>query len=216
MLMTVLFFVLHGPPNPNGGGCTVEGKVTLTRNGAPVSGEGRVVVYLDEKVRRQGGAPVTHTMVQEKLKFRPDVLVIRKNDSIEFVNKDKSEHNVFSLSPYFDLQKSKLGVTGTQKFEINQAVRVLCDVHTFMRADVLVLEHRLFGIVDAEGNYRIDGLPEGDHQFRAWEPNGTVVQFNVKGCVGVTRAPPQTLEEGAKPAPVSKNDTLPDDIDYRH
>lgn len=209
MLLTVLLAVLNGPPTP-AGTCTIEGKVTLLRKDDPVSAEGRVVVYFDEKVRRDKTEPRTHTMVQEDLKFRPDVMVIRRGDSIEFVNKDKTEHNVFSLNPYFDKQRSRLGVTGIQQFDVNQAVRVRCDVHGFMHADVLVLEHRSFATVDADGNYRLSGLPEGDRVLRVWERNGTTQQFTVKQCVGVVRAPEQTIVEGPRPQQMKKTEAPSD------
>lgn len=46
------------------------------------------------------------------------------------------------------------------------------------RADVVVLGHPFFALTDAEGRFRIEGLPAGELNVHAWHPLFTQVQRN--------------------------------------
>ena len=147
---------------------------------------------------RQRAASKTAPMFQENRQFRPRVLVLHTGDSVRFENRDYFDHSVFSNSGAntFALDKSPKGVTGTRSFNTAGAVRIQCDIHSTMRADVLVLENAYFGEADAAGKWRISGLPEGKYTLVAWEPNGGKVTRQVSACDG-----PVSLELAEKVTP---------------
>jgi hypothetical protein len=49
-------------------------------------------------------------------------------------------------------------------------VQVFCDIHSNMRADVVVVPNRFFAYVNAEGTFRLEGVPAGDHELTIWLP----------------------------------------------
>lgn len=218
MLLTVLLVVLNGPPPP-AGPCTLKGTVVLRRNGEVANPEGRVVVFLDGRTTAATDrAPVTHTILQQGLVFKPTMLVIQKGDAIEFKNDDTEAHSVFApgrlpgsnLHPIaFEFPKSKQGVTGRQTFQKPGPVRILCDVHNWMRADILVVENPSFSIVDAKGQWQLPALPEGDHTLTVWEPNGAMVKVSVKHCTGATQVTVPPLDEAPKPKAQRKTGGVP-------
>lgn len=177
--------------------CTLEGTVALVRDGKAVPpSEATVVVYISGV--RQTAPNKTVSMFQENRQFRPRVLVLHTGDSVRFENRDYFDHSVFSNSGAntFDLPRTSKGVTGTRPFNTPGAVRLQCDIHSTMRADVLVLENSYFGEADASGKWRISGLPEGKYTLVAWEPNGGKVTRQVSACDG-----PVSLEVKEKATP---------------
>ena len=90
--------------------------------------------------------------------------------TVDFPNSDRTYHNVFSLSKArrFDLGRYGRGQSKSVRFDRPGVVRVFCDIHSHMSAFILVFAHRFFAVTDAEGRYRIDGLPPGAYTVVAW------------------------------------------------
>ena len=182
--------------------CTLSGKIELTRAGKSVDPGGIVAVYV-EKVRANAFRTVnkTHQIVQSDTQFRPKVLVLLKGDSVEFTNNDKWEHSVFapSTANAFEFSASKRGLTGVKTFLFPGKVRIQCDIHKKMRADVLVASNPFFALADAGGAWKISGLPSGDYTLVAWEPNGKESRVSVTNCTGPTAVTLPVLEEAPPP-----------------
>ena len=195
MILTVtIVSLLSGSP------CTLSGKVELRRDGKQIDASGRVAVYVEQVspklwslVKNQ-----THSILQVGLQFQPQVLVVLKGDSVQFTNEDKDEHNVFSNDavPKFDFPKSSQGVTGKPvTFVATGPARIQCNIHEWMRSDILVVQNPFFTLVEADGSFRIPNLPAGDYVLKAWEPNGAQVSTKVKRCARTTQVALPALEE---------------------
>lgn len=189
--------------------CTLWGQVDLIRDGKKVDASGRVVVYVHKVAAtalRPGNAK-KHTIRQIHTEFEPKLLVVQMSDSIEFYNEDKDEHSVFSnaAANTFEFRKSRQGVTGTKTFMFQGPVRIQCDVHPQMRADVLVLQNRFWTFVDPNGTWKISGLPAGSYTVVAWEPNGGVRRQMVTECSGEAAVAIPPLQEEPEQKPKRKN-----------
>jgi plastocyanin len=132
----------------------------------------RAVVYLETA---PGGAfedrePQRARMDQRNETFFPHVLAITVGTVVDFPNNDSTYHNVFSLSKArrFDLGRYAQGRSKSVRFDRPGIVRVFCDIHSHMSAFVIVFNHRYFATTDAEGRYRIDGIPAGTYNVVAW------------------------------------------------
>ena len=43
-----------------------------------------------------------------------------------------------------------------------------CDIHSYMYATILVLDHPYFAIPDDDGNFMMTGIPEGRYDLSFW------------------------------------------------
>src|SRR5206468_1029942 len=95
---------------------------------------------------------------------------IRAGTAVDFPNRDRTYHNVFSFSKAkrFDLGRYAGGLSKAIRFDEPGVVRVFCEIHSHMSAFILVFAHRYFATTDAEGRYRIDDVPPGTYTVVAW------------------------------------------------
>jgi plastocyanin len=133
--------------------------------------------------------PQTATMAQKDLAFQPSILAIQAGTRVEFPNLDDTYHNIFSYSPAkrFDLgrYRSDERPIPSVLFDTPGLVTLHCDIHEHMRALILVLNTPYFAMTDADGAFRLAGLPAGPRVLKAWIDSRT------------TLARPIELREGA-------------------
>ena len=137
-----------------------------------------MVVYLESAPRQAFGElpPGKARMDQRAEQFSPRVLAITAGTMVEFPNNDRTFHNVFSLSRVrtFDLGRFAPGRTPPPvRFDRPGIVPVFCDIHSHMRAHVLVFSHPFFAVSDDEGQYAIEGVPAGSFSLVAWSELGS-------------------------------------------
>jgi plastocyanin len=130
------------------------------------------VAYLADGVDA-GGSPAEPALLDQKgQRFIPRILAVVVGQSVDFRNSDNVFHNVFSYSPpkRFDLGRYPRGKSKRLTFQKPGMVQVFCDIHSDMRADIVVVPSRRFGYVDAQGHFRIDDAPAGKHTVVVWLP----------------------------------------------
>jgi plastocyanin len=132
----------------------------------------RSVVYLESAPQPAFETPPPGRAVldQRNESFVPPVLAITAGSTVDFPNSDRVYHNVFSLSKprRFDLGRYPRGQSRSVVFDRPGVVRVFCEIHSHMSAWILVFAHRFFAVTDAEGRYRIDGVPPGSYTVALW------------------------------------------------
>ena len=110
-------------------------------------------------------------MSQKGLVFRPHILPVLKDSTVDFTNDDTVRHNVFSppgsVTP-FNLGIYGPGVERSQQFNHLGEVPLLCSVHPDMSAFVIVLQNPYYALTDHEGNYEIKDVPPGTYQLKVW------------------------------------------------
>jgi plastocyanin len=112
-------------------------------------------------------------LVQQGQRFVPRVLTIVASTSVEFDNRDRVDHSVFSLSPTrpFDLGLCPRGSARLVDFPRPGIVDVYCDLHPSMEAFIVVLAHHGFARPDTAGEFRLPDLPAGTYVLHAWHPD---------------------------------------------
>lgn len=110
---------------------------------------------------------------QRKRRFNPLVTVVQAGTEINFPNNDTVKHHVYSFSPakVFDLPLYSGTSAAPQLFDKAGTVVLGCNIHDQMIAYVEVVNTPFFGKTDASGKLRIEGLPAGKYQLRAWHYN---------------------------------------------
>lgn len=193
----LLMMVVNGDPPRDG--CSIEGKVELQVDGRAVPPMNRVVVYLEDVVERP---PERREVPLRQIgrQFDRPIIVLARHDKLVVSNKDNEPHDVFArefvnrFSPKAD---SRNAVTDQPSFPVAGHTRLQCNIHGWMRTDVLVLKGRTYDHVDNDdGRFRITGVAPGKHTLVAWEPNGGEVRREVD-C----GSPPLAITLQAKPEP---------------
>jgi plastocyanin len=170
----------------------VEGKVELPKAHSPaviakryeiVSHGGTLstepplaVVYLEGPFSKPSSVP-TKKIAQKNLTFIPALLPVQVGTKIEFPNLDDTYHSIFSYSPAkrFDLGRYRPEERPIPSviFDKPGLVTLRCDIHEHMRGLVLVLNSPYFVITDANGEFRLRGLPSGRYDLKAWIDSNT-------------------------------------------
>ncbi len=148
-----------------------------------------VVIYLANVASRQAPPPSAPAVIrQEDETFLPHVLPIVKGATVEFVNEDPLYHNVFSLSraATFDLGRLPRGSSKSVRFDRSGLVKVFCHIHSDMSASILVLDNPYFVVPDAQGHYRLDGVPPGEYTAVAWHERANPVSKVIRIAAGQT------------------------------
>ena len=144
---------------------SVKGKVT----------PGKSVVYLESPsgaVQVAGDKKVT--MDQKGLLFDPHIVVVQTGTTVEFLNSDKVQHNVFWPSISGDKKKSHNMGTWPQgekrpfKFTDPGVVSLLCNVHPEMSGYIIVSPTPYFAETGADGSFTLANVPDGDYTITAW------------------------------------------------
>jgi hypothetical protein len=146
----------------------------LDRQGRPKASQAGVVVFLDELQNPPPSwpAPPEEPVIRQADKqFVPDLLPVLVGTTVSFLNDDKIYHNVFSLSRAkpFDLGIYEQGASRRVTFDRPGLVRVYCNIHSEMAADVLVLTNPYFAVTGPDGRFRIADVPVGGATLRTWD-----------------------------------------------
>jgi len=181
------------------GEAVIEGKVALPKAHAPpvmakryeIVAHGGVlsteppvaVVYLEGSFPKSPSSP-TKQVGQKNLTFVPSLLPVQVGTKIEFPNFDDTYHSIFSYSPAkrFDLgrYRPEQRPIPSEVFDKPGLVTLRCDIHEHMRGLVLVLDTPHFVVSDAEGRYRLRGLPAGKFVLKAWIDSQTTREHPVE------------------------------------
>lgn len=177
---------------------TVEGRVELphakfapvaTKRYEVVSKSGvlstdppQAVVYVEGAFPRET-APRPQQVAQKNLAFAPALLAIQAGTRVEFPNLDDTYHNIFSYSPAkrFDLGRYRRDEQPVPAvtFDKSGLVTLRCDIHEHMRGLILVLDSPYFTTTDADGRFRLAGLPTGRLKLKAWIDSRTTREKDI-------------------------------------
>jgi plastocyanin len=132
----------------------------------------RGVVYLESAPRAAFDEPEPSraTMDQHRERFVPHILAVMVGTTVDFPNRDRTYHNVFSLSraKRFDLGRYAAGRSKAVRMDRPGIVRVFCDIHSHMSAFVLVFGHPYFDVTDENGRYELANVPQGTYTVVGW------------------------------------------------
>lgn len=149
-------------------------KPTLTKVEAGETGWLKgAVVYL--KNAPQGPANTTPVELDQKgCLYEPTVVAVQTNQPLIIKNSDTTMHNVHGLpksNPEFNFGQATSGASNERKFaKAETGIKVKCDVHGWMAANVSVFDHPFFAVTDDKGAFEIKGIPEGKYELEAYHP----------------------------------------------
>jgi hypothetical protein len=111
---------------------------------------------------------------QQACRFIPHTLTVQTGRTLLLKNGDAILHNTH-ISPIKNNgfnqaigANDRTGVSFKYSKPENLPTEVKCDVHTWMKAYHLVLDHPWMAVTDEQGQFQIDALPAGKHEFFVW------------------------------------------------
>jgi plastocyanin len=134
---------------------------------------GEAYVYVDGLRMKGGARPQTVEIKQKDKQFSPRSAVVPVGTRLIFPNADAIVHNVFSTTRgnMFDLGSVKAGETSPPVVLTKPGqVEIFCNIHSKMRADVLVVPNGYWTRVAADGSFQIPGVPAGARKAVLWGP----------------------------------------------
>ncbi|MFO0891041.1 MAG: hypothetical protein U0790_18090 [Isosphaeraceae bacterium] len=137
-----------------------------------------VLVYLsrptsvsDEAKKAATGATVVFDQV--KCVFEPHVLGVLANAPITLKSSDPVNHNINAKLKQSTAFNSLLQPMGKAEYTPNSAERtpaeVTCDIHPWMKAWWMVLDHPYYAVTDAKGYFEIKNAPAGTQKLVVWQ-----------------------------------------------
>jgi len=153
-------------------------------------GLANVFVYVKEGLKKSNYPLPDKPAVlnQDKSMFRPRVLGVMAGQDVLMKNSDPMIHNVRSLSTKnrpFNIAQPANTPDRKKVFTAGEkAIQIGCDFHPWMKAFIFVMEHPYFAVSNAQGQFKIEGLPAGDYTLAAWHE--TFGEKEVKITVGAS------------------------------
>jgi len=145
----------------------ISGKVT--------AGKGISVVYVEAVAGKTFPAPAKPLQMDQKsLLFQPHILVAPVGATVEFLNSDKVQHNIFwpaisgNKKLGHNLGTWPTGEKRSFKFETPGIVPLLCNVHPEMSGYVIVTPTPFYAETDETGAFKIANVPDGSYTVTAW------------------------------------------------
>lgn len=145
---------------------------------------------------------------QKHCQFTPHALFARTDQRIVVKSDDGCAHNThtfplrnqavnFLLSP-----NDRVGIKVEKPNREFLPFQVKCDIHPWMMAYWLVLDHPYAAVTDKVGKFKIKNLPAGEHEFRVWQEKVGYLERTLK----VTVKDGETTDLGVVKIPVARFD----------
>ncbi len=134
---------------------------------------------------------------QKACRFAPHAMIVRTDQMVLVKSDDSTNHNThthptFNTPENFLIQaNNRDGLPLTFRLPEPNPVKVTCDLHPWMQAYWLVIDHPYAAVTNAKGEFTIDHLPTGEHKFRVWHERAGWISKSLK--VEITAG--QTLEQ---------------------
>jgi plastocyanin len=150
-----------------------------------------VVVYLytgrgGSDLDYDGGDPQTVVLANKDCQFEPHIVLAKVGDTLKVTNPDEVGHNA-NIQFFKNKAINPTIPAGREVMvELKEAepapIPVTCNIHPWMRARLVVLEHPFAGVSDADGHLTIKGLPAGEtFVFRAFHERARIKEATMDG-----------------------------------
>lgn len=142
-------------------------------------GLANVVVFLEKRpgnIKPELAKPPTTPVMfdQKGCRFLPHVLAVQVGQPLLVVSDDGIPHNTHTNPKRNDSfnkvisANERNGVPCDYKKPESAPLAVVCDYHPWMKAYHFPVDHPYVAVTDADGKFRIEGLPAGKHNFNVW------------------------------------------------
>jgi hypothetical protein len=180
----------------------------VERTGTRVSG---VAVWLsDVRQGRPLGVDRRFELMNEDCLMSPRVQAVMTGGTLNVISADVAMHRdriidvatgeVQAIAPFNDngqvIPFDRL-LTKTAELE------VICDLHPWSKAYVLVFDHPYYAVTGKSGDFSIEGIPAGIYHLRAWHPVLGLVDQTITVGAGAAATVALKLPGESAPSPAA-------------
>ncbi|WKZ18828.1 MAG: hypothetical protein QY310_15590 [Candidatus Jettenia sp. CY-1] len=145
------------------------------------------IVYI-ENMPNTFEPPTEHAVMDQKnMAFIPHVLPIVKGTTVDFLNSDSVQHNVYSPDVVADNMNLGTWLKGEVRsftFRKPGIASIRCNVHVDMLAYILILQNPYFARVGNDGSFSITDVPPGEYTVKLWSERGKSEDQQIKVISG--------------------------------
>lgn len=133
--------------------------------------------------------PASQIFDQKGCKFIPHAMIVRTKVPLLVMSEDSVGHNTHTYparNPSFNgaiNANERKGVAVTFAQPEREPFSVKCDVHPWMSAFHLPLDHGFAAVTNEKGEFTIKGLPAGTHTLKVWHESGKLLERSLKVTV---------------------------------
>ncbi|MBC8116039.1 MAG: hypothetical protein H7062_16755 [Candidatus Saccharimonas sp.] len=147
-------------------------------------GLANVFIYLD-KIPKGAVIPAVGNPIlfdQKVCIFTPHAMLVRVKQTVKVLNADGVAHNTHTYpkknTDFNNIvnPNDRNGIDVTYGQPEKEPFRVGCDIHSWMTAYHLPLDHPFGAVSAADGTFEIKDLPAGKHEFKVWHEAGKMVE----------------------------------------
>lgn len=130
-------------------------------------------------------------------RFTPHILVVQAGQTVQVVSGDATGHNTRgnpqknTAFNFVVAANDRVGNPVATKVAERLPVPVTCDIHNWMKAHWLIIDHPYAAVTDEKGEFEIAFIPAGEHEFRIWHENPG---YLVKDPKDPKKAPKYTIK----------------------
>ena len=141
---------------------------------------------------------------QEGCKFVPHCMIVRTKKPLVVLSADAVGHNTHTYPNRNSSFNGAIGASDRKGVEITygkpefEPFIVKCDVHPWMSAFHLPLDHGYAAVTDAQGKFVIKGLPAGSHVLKVWHESGKLLERGYKVTIKAGENPVELKYAAAK------------------
>lgn len=182
---------------------TIPDQSLLVKDG----GLANVFIYLEKApAGAQIPAPPTEANIfdQKNCVFIPHALLVRIGQELRVLSGDPIAHNTHTFpkrNPGFNSvipPDDRAGTPLVYKDSEREPVEVKCDLHAWMIAYHLPLDHPFAAVSGEGGTFRIEGLPAGKHAFKVWHERAGILERKLEVTITADQETTQDLKYGAE------------------
>ena len=136
---------------------------------------GNVFVYIKHGLKGKTFQPsaASVTMVQKGCGFEPRVLGIQTGQGYQVINSDPVTHNIHPR-PKNNREWNQSQAAGAEPLlrrflQPEVMIRVKCNVHSWMKAWIGVVESPYFAVTATDGSFELKNVPPGKYTIEAWQ-----------------------------------------------
>ncbi len=147
---------------------------------------------------------------QKGCRFSPHTLCVRTDQAIVVKSGDNCAHNTHTYpirnkaDNFIINANNRTGLKFTYPIAEFLPTTIKCDIHPWMKAYWMILDHPYMTVTDARGRFTITGLPPGQYEFRCWQEKVGYVSAGTKRGFMVTIKANQTTRLATAKVPVAK------------